>query len=321
MFVLCSEITIGGKRFRSVNDVHIKRSVNTLAATAVIKVPVTAVLCDRKTRTRIETAQAVTVGDPVEIRLGYNGRLRTEFRGYVKRLNYRTPLEIECEDEFYACRLRAVRHSGPTTLRELLQKCGLTVGYCEELTIAEFPIPDQKTKSDKVSTVLNRLKSRYLLSIWFDLAGKVYACRPASVVGATVRYRFRYNTVSEDELKYHRADDVKVLVKAVGIRRDGTIVEISVGDEGGTETKLQFYDVSNEKELRMLAAAELERRSYDGYSGTMTAFLEPFAEPAMIALMTDDRYAERSGNYFIESTEVSFGQSGGRRKVEVGLKL
>lgn len=71
----------------------------------------------------------------------------------------------------------------------------------------------------------------------------------------------------------------------------------------------------------MLAAAELERRSYDGYSGTMTAFLEPFAEPAMIASMTDDRYTERSGNYFIESTEVSFGQSGGRRKVEIGLKI
>lgn len=88
MFVLCSEIRIGSVTFRTVHDVQIKRSIYNLGATAVIKVPVTAVLKHAgEPPTYIETAEAVKVGDPVEIRLGYDNQLNTEFVGYVKRLH------------------------------------------------------------------------------------------------------------------------------------------------------------------------------------------------------------------------------------------
>ena len=40
MYVLCSEIKIGGKTFKGVNEVKINRSVHLVGATAVIKVPV-----------------------------------------------------------------------------------------------------------------------------------------------------------------------------------------------------------------------------------------------------------------------------------------
>ena len=97
MFTLCSEITIGGKRFGGVHDVRIKRSIYELAATATIKVPVTAVLKQSgKPTTEVEVAKEIKTGDPVEIRLGYDSILNTEFKGYVKKLNLKTPLEIEC---------------------------------------------------------------------------------------------------------------------------------------------------------------------------------------------------------------------------------
>ncbi len=97
MYVLTCDIRIGGKRFSAVHGVTVKRSVYALGATATIKVPVTAVLRQADLpATRVETAQAVAVGDRVEIRLGYDGRNRLEFRGYVKALNLRTPLEIVC---------------------------------------------------------------------------------------------------------------------------------------------------------------------------------------------------------------------------------
>ena len=93
MFALCCDIKIGSVSFKSVHDVRIKRSLYDLAATAVIKVPVTAVLKHAgEPPTHIETAQAVKAGDPVEIKLGYDGSLNTEFKGYVKRLNYKVPL-------------------------------------------------------------------------------------------------------------------------------------------------------------------------------------------------------------------------------------
>lgn len=321
MFVLNSDITVAGKHFGGVHEVVVKRSIHTLAATALIKVPVTAVLRSAESVTRIETAQAIQVGDAVEIRLGYNGQMETEFRGYVKQLNYKTPLEIECEDTFFQCRSRSVNHSGKTTLKALLEKCGLDIGYCESLTITEFPVPDQKTKSDKVSTVLNRLKSKYLLSLFFDLEGKIYACCPGSIVGNVVKYEFRRNTISDDDLVYHRKEDVKIMIRAAGIKRDGTSVEVTAGTEGATETKLEFYDIADRKELEMIAAAELERRSYDGYSGTITTFLQPYAAPGMVADIADPMYPQRNGRYFIESVETTFGTGGGRRKIEIGIKV
>lgn len=179
MYVLTCDIRIGGKRFSAVNGVSVKRSVYALGATATIKVPVTAVLRQADLpATRVETAQAVAVGDRVEIRLGYDGRNRLEFRGYVKALNLRTPLEIVCEDEFWQCRRRNITASGTTTLAALLKKCGLEVGYAETLTLQNYAVPDKS-----VSSVLADLTKRYGLAVFFDLDGKVYACRPEKVVG------------------------------------------------------------------------------------------------------------------------------------------
>ena len=40
----------------------------------------------------------------------------------------------------------------------------------------------------------------------------------------------------------------------------------------------------------------------------------------MVASIEDKVYNERSGDYFIESVETSFGTGGGRRVVEIGIK-
>ena len=75
MFALCSYITIGGKRLDGVNEVKIESSIHKLMATAVISVPVTAVLKQKEARTYIETAKAINVWD----RRRYNN-IRNEWR-------------------------------------------------------------------------------------------------------------------------------------------------------------------------------------------------------------------------------------------------
>lgn len=144
MFVLCAEIKIGGVSFKSVHNVEIKRSLYSLAATAIVKVPVTAVLKHAgEPPTHIETAQAVKVGDKVEIKLGYDNTLNTEFVGYVKRLNYKVPLEIECEDEYYKLRfVNCVFSKKETTLKDCLNTVltGITFGNVVDLTLKNFVI-------------------------------------------------------------------------------------------------------------------------------------------------------------------------------------
>lgn len=317
MFILSSVINIGGKSFTGVNEVKIKRSIHSLGATATIKVPVTAVLRSADAAPAcIETAQAIKVGDRVQIMLGYDGQMQVEFKGYVKLLNLRTPLEIVCEDEFYTTRNRKVSLQGKSTLEKILKTCGLQIGYATKLTLSAFQADDKP-----VAWVLAKLQTEYGLAIYFDYEGRVYASEPYKVVGSNVKYRLRYNVISDDDLKYHRADDVKLKIKAVCIYRDGTKVEAKIGAEEGTEKKLFFYDVQDQKELAALAAAELKRYSYDGYSGKITTFLLPHAEPCMAAEIEDEVYGARNGRYYIESVETTFGTGGGRRTIELGLKL
>ncbi len=316
MKVLTSRITVGGMAFRGVHQVNVRRSIFDLAATATIKVPVTAVLRQRdQPAVSIETAQVINVDDPVTIALGYDGQLNTEFVGYVKGKNLKTPLEIECEDAFYKTRSVSITHTGKTTLADLLAMTGAPVAHAASLTLADFPVDNKPA-----SWVLGKLKTDYGLSIWFDMQGRLYASEPYKVRGGAVKYQLRHNTINEDDLKYHRADDVALTIKAICYMRDGKKVEAVIGNGGGEKT-LYFYDVESEGELAALAAAELSRHTYDGYSGKITTFLQPYAEPGMIATLVDDVYSERDGNCYIESTEVDFGTGGGRRTVELGLRI
>lgn len=317
MFALCSNIQIGGKRFGGVHNVEIKRSIYELAATATIKVPVTAVLQMKGTPpTEIETAKAVKAGDPVVIELGYDGQYNVEFKGYVKTLNLRVPLEIICEDAYYLTRKQSVTLQGRTTLKEVLQKCGLSIGYAASLTLTSFQVDNRP-----VSWVLGKLKTDYGLVIFFDQESKVYASEPFKTVGDTVKYELRGNVIRDDDLKYQHADDVKLKIKAVCIYRDGTQVEAEIGASDGTEKKMYFYDVEDKKELEVLASAQFKRYSYDGYAGKIETLLFPFASPAMIAAINDPVYNERNGNYYIESVNTRYGRSGARRTVEIGLKV
>ena len=319
MFVLVSEIKIGGYTFNRVNSVQVSRGTNAIGARAVVKVPVTAVIRakDNSVSRRTETVKAIKVGDTVEIRLGYGREMNLEFRGYVRRINLKTPLEIECEDEFDRCRTRQVTVSGKTSkLSDVLSACGLSVGQAAELTLKNF-VADNQT----VSSVLEKLKTDYGLNIFFGMDGKVYAIRAFDLVSSTVKYELRKNVIKDDDLKFLKASDVKCKIKAVCYMADGSKVEATIGDDGGMERTLYFYDVESTGELKTLAEAELKKYSRDGYEGTIETFLLPYAEPCMVAELVDPVYSERDGRYHITAVETTFGTGGARRKVSIGIAV
>ena len=319
MFRLTSEITIGGVTFKSVHDVQVKRSIYSLAATAIVKVPVTAVLKhEGEPPTHIETANAIRVGDTVTIKLGYDNRLQTEFIGYVKRLNYKLPLEIECEDEYYKLRfVNCVFSKKETTLKACLNEVlsGVQTGQIADLTLKNFVVNNKPG-----SWLLGYLKKEYGLLAYFDINGKLYVGKANSVKGETVKYVLRENVISDDELKYQLAQDIKLKVKAICYYKDGSKIEGELGEGGGEQKTLYYYDVKNAGELKALANEELRRYSFDGYRGKIKTFLQPYALPGMVADITDNTYPDRSGSYFIEAVTTTFGTGGGRRTVEIGIK-
>lgn len=316
-------ITIGAVSFTSVQDVTIKRSTREANATAVIKVPVTAVLKQKGgEKTYIETARQIAVDDEVTIQLGYDGSLKTEFVGFVKRLNYTVPLEIECEDWYWKLRRSSIKKSYPSTtvkqlLNDVLSGSGATVHPSTIDLGLKNTIIDNKTGA----WVIEKLKSDYGLTVFFDIQGRLYAGKAYEVRGNRVNYELRGNVIKDDDLKFYRADDYKLKVEAKSYDRNGAKLEATVGAEGGESKTLFFYDVTDAAQLQSLADAELKKYSFDGYRGKIETFLNPFAEPGMVANITDQTYSQRSGSYYVESTEVKFGRSGARRIVELGIKI
>jgi len=51
------------------------------------------------------------------------------------------------------------------------------------------------------------------------------------------------------------------------------------------------------------------------------AFGQPYCEPGYKAILIDDKYKERGGNYLVTSTEVVYGMNGFRRTVKIGNQL
>lgn len=251
MFVLQSEIKIGAYKFMRIVDVEVMRSVHHLSATANIRIPVSSVIKGQgEVLGQGETAKAVKVGDSVEIRLGYGKESNLEFKGYVRRINLTTPLEIECEDEFYQTRSMEVSFSGDAVkVADLLQNCGLSVGKVADLELKNFV-----ANNETLSEVLRRIAADFGLNVFFDLEGKVYAVDADGYQTDTIKYGLRKNVIKAEESE-------------------------------------------------------------------LTTFLLPYAEPCMVAEITDDAYSERNGKFLIEAVRTTFGTQGARRRISLGNEV
>lgn len=320
MFALCCDIKIGTARFSSVNSVTVKRSLHSLSATAIIKVPITAVVKQNgQPPAYSEIRQLIQVNQEVTIKLGYDGKLNTEFTGWVKQINYKMPLEIECEDEYYSLRsIDCKFDKEKSTLEDFLKALLPSIKLAEfpKLNLGNFIINHQSG-----SLVLANLKKEYGLTVYFDIEKTLHVEKLFAKPGEKAKYRLRYNVIKDDELRYLLAKDTTLNVKAICYKGDGTMIEGQVGDKGGEQKTLYYYDVGSTDELKTLAQEEYKKFCYDGYRGKIETFLLPYCLPGMVANIDDPKYSDRNGDFHVVSTEVTFGRSGARRKIEIGAKV
>ena len=122
-FELNSEISIGNFRFSGVHNVRIMKSLQSIADIATISIPSVAKIAKNgKINSSIYiTGNLFNDGDPITIKLGYNGDLQTEFSGFVKRRNLDMPLEVECEGYSWLLRRNNIQQFYATvTIKDLL---------------------------------------------------------------------------------------------------------------------------------------------------------------------------------------------------------
>ncbi|MDD3079089.1 MAG: hypothetical protein PHH37_08295 [Paludibacter sp.] len=310
--------------FDAFNSVEVELDIFKINQSCKIRIPLSARL-EYKEKQKGESIQSATLfsrGDKITVWLGYDDDLQKEFEGFIYRLNYKTPLEIECEG--YEYQLRSVCETKTwkstnlkTVLQYLIADTDIVLSnLIPDINFTKYIIPANTTKLEQ----LQRLKEEYRLTVFF-MENTLYAGLAYSVDRGTVKYKLGYNTITSDELKYHNADDVSLKVNAVCIKPDNTKVKATVGDSEGSLRTLFFYNISSLDELKKVAMEELQKYKYSGYEGDIKTFIQPFACPGMKAQLTDPKYDERGGTYYITKAVVKADRNGGRRNVSIAVKL
>lgn len=323
-------IIVGDYSFTAVNDVIVKRSIYSIGSTAKMKIPATAYFKQAgEPKTAVETAKQFKTGDDIVIKLSYLAYpYNIEFKGFVKRINYAFPVEIECEDWIYWLRRKQIKKSWEpgVTLKKVLNYIISDThrdiklsGEVPQITFTgNFPI------NSNAADALQRIKDEYGLIAYFETDGTLYVGLSYVPDKGVVKYHLggeQSNVVTAKDLKYRFADDIRLKIKAINIKLDNTRIEAELGDSDGEQRTLYFYNIESKQELEMLAKQEIDKLKFDGYDGKITSMLIPFSEPGMTAEITDPEYPDRSGSYYIESTEVRYGINGARRIVEIGNKM
>lgn len=318
MLTMDYEILIGGNRIGLLDSVTIRRSVETLCDTASIVVPAT------YHNRAFNIEQYLTEGEAVSIRLGYNGKLETEFIGFLKTVSTDDKsITIECEDNLWLFRKEvANREYKNITVKSLLQKItqqvdsSFSVNCDYEFTYDKFVCRDA-TGYD----VLKKIQEETKANIYFNgSALHVHPQYSRIVNSEPVRFDFAVN-VEKSDLKWKKADERRYFVEVEGIQPDGKRVTVTTGRQGGDKRCVKVYGVTDRASLLRRAEEELATIVYTGFEGSFTGWLIPYVEPAYRIELNDSDYPEKTGQYYVVATETTFGSGGGQRKITIGKKI
>jgi hypothetical protein len=325
--VLTAKITINGKLFKRVNEVQVESSAKLIEDTCTIKIPATARLVrGGKLETAVETAKFFKPGDDVIVKLGYDGKLRTEFVGYVKSIKPGTPVEIVCEDAIYLLRRKNLKKAfKQVTLKTLLDYVVEGTGIKISKNIPDVKFDVFYFRDTSAAYALQKLKEEYGLLIYFISPKVLHASLAYHNDQKEVKYAVgRNSNLVGDSLEWQEEDDVNVRIKAVYIRKDNTKITRFYPEKENHEGELKtifVYNLGNIKDLEVRAKQESLKYRYTGYKGSLESFLVPNVERGNVANIVNEVFPEKSGKYIVDKVTTTYGTSGARRKVEIGLKV
>ena len=128
--------------------------------------------------------------------------------------------------------------------------------------------------------------------------------------------------VITDNLIFRRKEDQKIKITAVSILKNGTKIEVKdIGDKDGENRTIHFNNVSDKNVLEQQAKAMLDKLKYSGLSGDFTAFGYPITKHSDTIRFFDDLKPEKNGVYLAKKVTTTWGVSGFRRKIQLGVRV
>lgn len=311
-------VTINGRSFNYVKAVNISSTWKRFTDTASIEIP----------NRFLKNGQSIVAGsdnvfkrgDKVKIELCYfkpdavDGNLKTEFTGYISKITPASPFRIDCEDEMFLLKQKTFTKSWKSVnLKQLIGDLATDIPF--ETVDAE--LGSFRITRVNVVQVLDELKKTYGLTS-FMKSGKLYVGVPYTGNGAEHDFDFNKNIITDD-LQFVRDDDVKIKVTAISMLPSNKKIQIETGDSEGDNRTLTFYNLT-ESELKNAADREISKLKYTGWRGSFTTFGAPKVVHGDTVNLTDKIHPERSGKYFIEGVDKSFGLDGFRQIIHLGAK-
>lgn len=326
MFRLSCNVIIGNFKPIKATALTWKRSIRNYTDIATIKLPSICMLKkqgDQYEGDRVETGLQFAEGMPVEIHAGYNGQNKTRFKGFISRINYNIPLELECEGYSYLLRKKTGinKSYSNTTVKQIATDLieGTSIKLSDD--IPNIPIPKVVFRNANGIQVLEFLKEKCLLTVYFDF-DVLYIGLLQTNPKQVVKFRLGWNVIKDSELKFSaNREFADVRIKLVNRQNDGTKLTSFYGPEDGNVVEKKISLIDDDTTLRAIAEQERNRVVNRGYEGGITAFLEPIVSPGDAAQLDDKKYPARAGKYFVEEVEGSFSVSGGRQKIKIGNSL
>lgn len=255
-------------------------------------------------------------GDRVKVWLGYDGRLKLRFIGYIEEVGARTPTRLTVVDSIFVLRQRTAKRKSyaNATLREVLADQmpeGMRWEAAHDVELGLY-----RVTATTVAGVLEDLKKNYGVESVMVIEDGEAKLMSYTVYPGLRRLAMRAEdgkNIISDNLTYRRREDVAVKVEGVSIGSDGSRITYSEG-EGEAHT-IHRYGLTLEQ-LKAAVRDEIERLKWTGLSG----HYETFGEPAVGRLDVVEMRRENidPGRYQVKGVNVEFGVMGYRQKVELG---
>lgn len=314
------------KGFKAIKPSSMKwdRNIDNICDTASFVIPALCRLVDGpRIYNNVVTGQKIIEGTKVELNAGYDGRNDLRFKGFVSRINFKVPVEIECEGYSYQLRRTMINHSfGKTTVRAVLE---LIIKGTDIKLSSRMPnridFEPMTFKNYTALQVLEFLKEKYLLTVFFFF-DELYVGWRSTFKGSVVKYRLNWNVIKDDQLLFNTYTGSVVHYELESRLPNGEKKKkkaTNIIKPGDVKTKKVLIQNEDDKQVAANDAQVLENKK--GYSGAISGFLHPYAEPGMTAQIIDKKYQERNGRFFIDSVSGSFGPQGGRQKIGIGFTL
>lgn len=298
-------------------EIEIESSVNNLVDIATIILPETVM------NKVVDFQSKIKRGSFVSIELGYDGKLKNEFEGYVREITTNdSSLKIVCEDALFLFRKNVKDvELKDTDIKKIAQLLidqidpSFTLN-CDYIIPYEKFIIHQATGYD----VLKKLQEETRANIYFDTKNKTLHIHGQYLEKlGEVKYSMQHN-VEKSSLEYITAIDKKVEVTIEGVDLKGKVTSYTTGTTGGEKITRKVGTIP-QSGIKIMAETEYNNQMSDGYTGSFDAWLVPFVQPTYTAIIQDQDYPYKTGRYYVVSVKTNFSESGGVRTITPGIKL